>query len=270
VNKIATIMVISLSLFFLFTSELLAKTDGFPGRSNFPDVPVIESQELFGLLNDVIIVDARSKYEYQTLRIKGALNIPVVSKHFVEDLRKLAITTKKPIVFYCNGRTCYKSYQAVAKGNKAGINNIIAYDAGVFEWTKSYPKMAVLMGTSPVDLNKLITKKKLTSHFLSAADFDKKIGNSKNSIVLDIRDTHQRAGTGFYPGREQWVSLSNQAKLTEILAIAKRKNTTLFIYDEVGKQVRWFQYALEKEGIKNYYFMEKGANGYYAMLISTM
>jgi len=40
----------------------------------------------------------------------------------------------------------------------------------------------------------------------------------------------------------------------------------LFIYDEVGQQVRWFQYALEKEGIKNYYFMEKGAVGYSAML----
>ena len=52
-------------------------------------------------------------------------------------------------------------------------------------------------------------------------------------------------------------------KVYRYIRKAKEKGKTLFIYDEVGKQVRWLQYALEKEGIKNYYFMDKGATGYY-------
>ena len=40
----------------------------------------------------------------------------------------------------------------------------------------------------------------------------------------------------------------------------------IFIYDEVGKQVRWLQYALEKANVKNYYFMHNGARGYYDIM----
>ena len=47
---------------------------------------------------------------------------------------------------------------------------------------------------------------------------------------------------------------------------AKRKNKMIFIYDEVGKQVRWLQYALEKANVKNYYFMHNGARGYYDIM----
>jgi hypothetical protein len=35
----------------------------------------------------------------------------------------------------------------------------------------------------------------------------------------------------------------------------------------VGKQVRWLQYELEKAGLKKYYFMKKGASGYYDSLV---
>ena len=36
---------------------------------------------------------------------------------------------------------------------------------------------------------------------------------------------------------------------------------TLLIFDQVGKQVRWLMYHLEVAGIKDYYFLSKGANG---------
>ena len=85
-------------------------------------------------------------------------------------------------------------------------------------------------------------------------------------MVLDVRDLYQRAGVGFYPGKERWVSLDDKAKLTKFLEKAKAKKKVLFIYDEVGKQVRWLQYALEEMGIKDYYFMNKGAKAYYASI----
>jgi hypothetical protein len=84
--------------------------------------------------------------------------------------------------------------------------------------------------------------------------------------VIDVRDKFQRAGIGFYPGLEKWASLDDRRKLNRYIEKAKYENKTLFIYDEVGSQVRWLQYALEKAGIKNYYFMEKGARAYYDMI----
>ncbi len=33
---------------------------------------------------------------------------------------------------------------------------------------------------------------------------------------------------------------------------------TLYIFDAVGKQVKWLQYHLEKEGVSDYYFLKKG------------
>ena len=82
-------------------------------------------------------------------------------------------------------------------------------------------------------------------------------------MTIDVRDKFQRAGVGFYPGIERWASLDEQKKLDRYIKKAIKQNRTLLIYDEVGKQVRWLQYALEKAGAKNYYFMSKGAKGYY-------
>jgi len=82
-------------------------------------------------------------------------------------------------------------------------------------------------------------------------------------MVLDVRDKYQRAGVGFFPGKERWVSLDQKDRIIRYIQKAKKQNRTLYVYDEVGKQVRWLQYELEKAGLKNYYFMEKGASGYF-------
>jgi len=262
--------------FFLFICLILslvslttyAKDTEFPGRAKFPNIPVYELRQLSQGLADVVVVDARSRYEYETLRFKGSINIPVASKTFEQELIQLRSKTNKPIVFYCNGRTCFKSYIAVKKGQAAGVSNIFAFDAGVFEWAIAKPKYAVLLGESPIKKEHLISVKKFNSHLLHHDSFsDKAFDLGSNSMVLDVRDKYQRAGIGFYPGKERWVSLDDTKKLDKMLAKAKKKNKTLFIYDEVGKQVKWLQYTIEKQGIKNYYFMKKGATAYYTAIM---
>lgn len=244
-----------------------ANNNEFPGRAEYPDIPVLEIAELKSKLDQVVVVDARSKYEYETLRIKGSIHIPVAAKTFEQQVQKLRERTSKPIVFYCNGRTCFKSYHAVKKARAVGIKDIYAYDAGIFEWVKSQPAHSELLGKSPVKENQLIDKKIYQARLLDPNEFSERIlSNGSKSMVLDVRDLYQRAGVGFYPGKERWVSLDDREKLTKYLAKAKEKQKTLFIYDEVGKQVRWLQYALEEMGIKDYYFMNKGAKAYYASI----
>ena len=91
-------ILISLMAIFL-ASTAVANTDDFPGRTKYPDVEVIEKQALLKKLNHVVVVDARSSLEFDTLRIKGALNIPVASKSFEDKLKSLRAKTNKTIVF---------------------------------------------------------------------------------------------------------------------------------------------------------------------------
>jgi len=253
-------------LALLSTSATAAEAD-FPARKDFPSIPVYELSELHKKFNDVVIVDTRSHYEFNTLRIKDSINIPVADNNFEQAVAKVRAASSRPIVFYCNGRTCHKSYIAVKKSEAAGIKNTYAYDAGIFEWVNAYPSLGVLLGKSPVNLRNLIATSKFKARLLDPDAFSEKASElGANSMVLDVRDKFQRAGIGFFPGKERWASLDDKEKLDAFLKKAKASNKTLFIYDEVGKQVQWLQYALEDMGIKNYFFMNHGAQAYYTAL----
>ena len=263
---------LSLSILFsLFASSSVVAADkGFPGRAEFPEISLYHKADLLKDLDKVVVVDSRSALEFETLRVKGALNISVASKKFAEQIIALRKKTAKPIVFYCNGRTCYKSYKAAKEALKAGVKNVYAYDAGIFEWAKTYPKHAVLLGSSPMDPKKIIPKAKLNERFLTPKVFTETVRSlpAKERLVLDVRDIYQRAGIGFFTGMERTVSLDNQKKLMKYLQKAINENRTLYIYDEAGKQVRWLQYTLENLNIKNYYFMKKGSKGFYKEMIN--
>jgi rhodanese-related sulfurtransferase len=245
------------------------KDEGFPGRSHekYKDIPYIELEDLHKKYKDMIIVDVRSKFEYDTLQIKDSINIPVGVKTFGEEVQKLRQKTDKPLVFYCNGRTCMKSYKAAKDAMDVGVKDVYSYDAGIFEWAKAYPDKAVLLGKSPVDSRDILSAKQFKARLLNPDKFsDMATEDPSKVIVLDIRDKYQRAGVGFFPIQERWTSLNKMDKVYDYIRKAKEKGKTLFIYDEVGKQVRWLQYALEREGVKDYYFMDKGATGYYKMI----
>lgn len=258
-------LIFSLSILLsVFSSSVYSADAGFPGRAEYPDIPLYSKTDLLKDFNKVVIVDARSSLEFETLRIKGALNVPVADRKFKGIIKGLRAKTDKPIVFYCNGRSCYKSYVAVEKAMKAGVKNVYAYDAGVFEWAKAYPKYAALLGVSPMDPSKIIPKSKLAARFLSPKQFNETARSTPGSkrMIMDVRDMYQRAGVGYFLGMEKWVSLDDQKKLVKYLQKAKKDNRTLYIYDEAGKQVRWLQYTLEQHNITDYYFMQKGAKGF--------
>ena len=265
-------LIFSLGILFSLlssTSVFSASNEGFPGRAEYPEISLYQKADLLRDFNKVVIVDARSSLEFKTIHVKGSVNIPVASKKFPEMVKALRKKTKRPIVFYCNGRTCYKSYKASKAALKAGVKNVFAYDAGIFEWAKAYPKYAVLQGVSPMDPKKIIPKKVFKSRFLSPKVFTEKAraASRSESLIMDVRDMYQRAGVGFFIGIEKWVSMDDEKKLDKYLKKAKNENRTLYIYDEAGKQVRWLQYTLERYNFKDYYFMKKGAKGFYKEFI---
>ncbi len=258
-----------ITLVSLLLGSVAFANDEFPGRVKYKKIPYIELEDLYKKINDVVVVDARSKLEFETLRIRTAVNIPVAGENFEAKVAELRATTNKAIVFYCNGHTCMKSYIATKRALDANISDVLAFDAGIFDWTKAHPDQATLLGSSPVNLAHLIPKSTFKKRLLSPNDFsDRATIDRQKYMIIDVRDKFQRAGVGFYPGIERWASLDQQKKLDRYVKKALRQNRTLLIYDEVGKQVRWLQYALEKAGAKKYYFMKKGAKGYYKELIA--
>jgi len=240
-------------------------SDDFPGRKTYAHVPSITIEQLYDEYDDIIIVDARSAFEFETLRILSAVNIPLSLNNTDYTMKLQALREKNPtskIVFYCNGHTCMKSYKAVHRAKViAKIDNVMAFDAGIFEWANAHPDKAILLEKTPVDPGHLISKEKYKQHMLPALDFVNKA--DENVMILDVRSRQQREGLSLFSGYEKTVPMGNKRKLNKYIQLAKNKNKKLFIYDAVGKQVRWLQYYLEQQNAGEYYFMEGGAKEFY-------
>jgi rhodanese-related sulfurtransferase len=233
----------------------------FPLRAQYQDVPVIGTGELAKRFNDVVIVDVRSRYEYDTLRIVDAQLIPVGDARFLSQVRELRAKSDKPVVFYCNGKTCRKSYEAVRQAQAMRIKNVLCYDAGVADWAAAYPERAALLGASPVRTDALISPEKFRAHLLEPAEFESKVG--AGAIVVDVRDRSQRDNP-LFPFKEERIQLEDTARIDALIEQARRERKTLLAYDAVGRQVEWLQYRLESKGFANYYFMNGGAQAYTA------
>ena len=254
------------NLLALFTLLLLvplnasAQAQDFPGRETYPNVNYYEIGQLNANLDKVIVVDVRSSYEYETLHINGAINVPLVGKSFSDRIKELA-AEKKDLVFYCNGHTCYKSYKAVLKARNAGVDQTFTFDAGIFDWANAYPEKSTLLGETPIDPKQLISKDKFAEHTLSPDKFAAEIND--NVVILDIREPGQRGLIELYPYRQENISMAQKDKMAKLLKDIKEKGKTLLVYDEAGKQVAWLQYTLEAKGISKYYFMKGGAKQFF-------
>ena len=245
-------------LIFLFFTLPIYSDDNFPGREKYPDTPFITQSDLHNgyKKGEYTIVDARSKFEFNVIKIKGAVNLPLSSETFEAEAKALAEKTNKPLVFYCNGRRCMKSYKAAIKSK---LPNVLVFDAGVFEWSVAHPDASVLLGKSPMNPDDLISTSKLKEHIVPLSQFETLI---PEAVLLDVRSLDMRRGSGLFLLADRSVPLDNSKKLERYLTKALNEDKTLLAYDNAGKSVRWLQYHLEKKGIKKYYFMEGGAKYY--------
>ena len=254
-----------LAIFIVLLLVSTAFSADFPLREKYPDVKPITLEDLNANYDSTIIVDVRSKDEFDVIHVKKAEHVQVTKASFLADLEKVrGKNDSTNIAFYCNGHTCAKSYKAADKANGAGFKNIYCFDAGIFEWASTYPEQSALLGNSPVDPAKLIGKADLNAKKIDWAEFAAKAAE-KNALVVDIRDPFQRAKDSSLDQNKN-VNLKGIRnipldRLTKLLAKGEFKNKQLLIFDAVGKQVRWLQYYLEEGGYTDYAFLAKGVLG---------
>lgn len=255
-HKLPVVLFLAVSAFVY--SAISPANEEFPFRARYQSVPIMTTAELGKRFGEVLVIDVRSKYEFETLHIKDAVHAPLTTT-FDNKIAQLRAKHKKPFVFYCNGKTCLKSYDAVLSAAKANHSDLYAYDAGIFDWAKAQPTKTVLLGRSPIPPGTLIDEGAFTARLIAPNDFALRVGHQ--SIVLDVRDRIQR-DVLLFPFREQRAPLDDLKKIDAVINDAKAQKKTLLVYDQAGKQVQWLQYYLENRGVKDYYFMKGGAQAY--------
>lgn len=259
-------LMLSASLVFsaLLASPGMAEEEKFPLRKTFPEIKVIETADLANKMDSYVIVDVRSPFEYSIMHIQDAINLPIASKDFVAQAKKAMNDTQKPLVFYCNGHRCAKSYEAAAQLIKASSSNVLAYDGGINDWAKANPQKTLLLD-KPLDPAKLINDAQFKAHALPPADFIAKAKAQPGAYIVDVRDAFQVDGVTLFPGRETRTGLDIN-KLKKQIADAKAANQPIYFYDATGLQVKPLQYLLEDVGAKDYYFLQGGVAAYFDML----
>ncbi len=269
-RKTALVLIAALSSLLVLLPRRANASPGpdskFPLRWEYPEEHFLSTQQFYKMYPDAIVIDARTKLEWEALRVKGALldSVDHVNSHmqftFDQDLQKILRTNRqhKPVVFYCNGILCPKSYQATLKAIKMGVKNVYEYDSGILVWARAHPALTTLFGHSPMPRKGLIPRKEFLAHTLAPKSFDMLLkAKPCHCFILDIRDFVTR-DVSLFPGREHYVSLDDQKRFDYFLDRAKREHRTLFIYDKVGKETPFVQYYLKQHNIHDYWFLRGG------------
>ncbi len=243
----------------LLGSTLAQAEEEFPLRAKHPAITPITTAELAAVYDQAIIVDSRDAMEFKVIHMKGAHNF-LVAKMQEADLSGLRPKDgPAPLVFYCNGITCEKSYDASEKAAKWGFANVKVYDAGIFTWAKEQPERTLIFDqpqTAETIKTSLISKEKLAEKMLAPAEF---IAKSKDTsyTIIDIRGTNERKEIPIKLPKLKVMPLDTMVKLLEEKSPAI-PSKGLLIIDIVGKQVSWVQYYLEQQGATDYFFLKGG------------
>lgn len=169
--------------------------EGFPYREKFADVEIYVTEQLRKNYDDVIIVDVRPRFEFDVVHIAKAVNVPLSNDSFAGDLKQLRDpSSSQPIIFYCNGHTCKKSYEAARAATKGGFKNVYAYDSGVFDWMRTARDRTTLLEATPAPLDKMVSNEYFQSRLIGFDRFQK-LAKGDNALVVDIRDDGQRKTT---------------------------------------------------------------------------
>jgi rhodanese-related sulfurtransferase len=153
---------------------------------------VISTDQLKAMIDDekknILLIDARTKEEYQEAHIVGAISMP--ENKFDELLSLLPADKGSQLVFYCNGVKCGKSKKAAHKAAAHGFTNILVYGEGFPVWEEKGFKIV----PGPDYAKKIETTK------MSPPELKKLMENgAKDFIVVDVRDESEYR-EGHIPG----------------------------------------------------------------------
>lgn len=254
------IIIIYTVILIMVAAGFAGGADDFPLRKKYPQLEPITTSELAKarLLGQAVVIDVRTKAEYDVMQIKGAINIPhILTDETHSALKSAAEKPHSYLVFYCNGVTCTKSYKAAELALLESFKSVRNYDAGIFEWVEAFPEETIFFGEPMTAAN---AKEKV----IPASDFKKVLVDTVTFIdmaksgkyeVYDVRDKREKAE---YPINLPNTKEATLDQLQELLKENKFPKSNVLLLDNVGRQVIWAQYYLNRFGVKDYFFLAGG------------
>lgn len=96
------------------------------------EIKVVSPEEMKSLIqmDDVQLVDVRTKEEYNTGFISNSQNIDITAPDFEDQISKL--DKKKPVLVYCKAGT--RSAKCAQKLKEAGFEKIYDLSGGITKW----------------------------------------------------------------------------------------------------------------------------------------
>lgn len=247
---------VALLVVFLGGSWAFAET--FPLRGKYPHVVPVATEDLARAIDESLVVDVRSQFEYTVMHIAGARHLDFSEPDFLGKLTAAAGGDKsKSVVTYCNGTTCEKSYEAAEAAQKAGFTLVRVYDGGITEWLRLARGRTLLFG-QPVKPEDIVPESQFRARLRKGPEFQAGAAEP-GALLIDVRDVQQRTRTADFARSAQRLTVDDLVKALPTQAFRSRaQGKTLYIFDNVGKQVRWVQYALRAHGYERYVFLEGG------------
>ncbi|OQS31201.1 rhodanese-like domain-containing protein [Chromobacterium haemolyticum] len=227
-------------------------------RAEFPLLQYIKAEEIYKRFDKIKVVDVRSPFEYETIHITGAINLDLSTAGFADRLKKVFSVEKKPLVFYCNGHQCRKSYEAGSVARKLGIKNAFVFDEGIFKWAQKFPTKTILLGETPAPLKFIPSRKELQKKSISFDVFRRRVLTTKEAVVIDVREPLFRTTIPNLPIVAREIGMG---RLVKLLMSGQLNQRPLFIFDATGHQILWLEIHLRKfyQG-PGYVFLEGGVD----------
>ena len=269
------IIITFLSIILLSYGTFVAagnNSEQFPKRQYYPQLNYIDTQTFVRGLekNRYDVIDVRSDAQFKALHVKSATHIMLKNRTFEQDILAFVKQSKKPLVVYCNGYSCDKSYEASNKimtlFKKEHIEKkIFTYDSGINAIAYAHNKLVLKNGKKVSKDNPLADIKKVREHTLKPHDFEQYLASHqlKEYALLDIRDISEKNVIKlFMLHREKNITLDQRNKLITFLNKIKKQNKTLLVYDASGGHINDLYELLTFVGIKDWHYMEKGESGF--------
>jgi rhodanese-related sulfurtransferase len=90
--------------------------------------------ELISTTPDVVIIDNRTKADFDSGHIEGAVNIVDTSMTVESSFAGVVKSKAAPVLFYCNGIKCGRAAKATARAVGWGYSRVYYYALGIPDW----------------------------------------------------------------------------------------------------------------------------------------
>ena len=198
----------------------------------------VTASEKFVQTGNIVLVDLRSKEEYEAGHIPKAHNIPMASLAAKED----ALPIKAPIVVYANSfAEAQQGYNLIKKwGAKTGS----IWPGGVKSWAAKGNKLT--QGPTPASITWV---RQLGKGEVSLAEFKKAMDGSANQVILDVRSKDE-VQTGCFKNSISVPLDEIEKRIGEL-----PKDREMLVHCSTGARAEMAKAAMDKVGLKSRFLL---------------